>query len=373
MLHQTARFIFLVLLLYICSIGLTKLNVYMLNQDEAWKNWYQANAARGRLQDYDMADFEDYEEEYSAIGVSYNDYSTWRRQSIYIDKEYFTPKLLKNIADIRPIQGEKSIVEIFSGAFRSSLSYYFKDTGIYIFFITAMLLFLLGGKNSLRYIMTVFSFCFFAYLYMNYQGRLQHHVDVCVLIAGAFLLLYYSYRFEERIFQGNIKGNILIYGIVMIFVASFYSELSSDSYYGSQYGNIVSKKEQQKKNKDILDVLSEDKKHYYLFPASDTNRIYDDVWGMFQKVELEYYSNLGISNRYYFPNTEETLKNYKIDNIMAESVNSNVIYFSATIYSPDYIDTVTTYIREHYNERAESILVKQVGEVNVYSIVAPEN
>ena len=122
-----------------------------------------------------------------------------------------------------------------------------------------------------------------------------------------------------------------------------------------------------------MDLLSKDKEHYYLFSTWDTNYIYDDVWGMFQNVELEYYGNLGISNRYYFPNIEKTLENYGINNIIAESVNSDVIYFAATVYNPEYINTVTTYIREHYDERAESVLVKQVGEVNIYSVVTAEN
>lgn len=368
-LKQTAMFIFFVLLLYICSTGLSKFHAYMISQDAAWEKWYQVNSARSRLQDYDMADFETYKEEYSAIGLSYNDYCTWKKQAIYMDKDYFTQELLEEIADIRPIQGEKSIIEILTGAFRSSLSYYIGDTGIYLFFIAAIMLFLLDGKNSLKYIIIVFSFCFLAYLYMNYRGRLQHHVDVCPLIAGAFLLLYYSCRFKGSSLQKEMKGSILIFAIVLLFITAFYSEVSSSSYYGSQFGNIASKKEQQKQNKETLDVLSKDKKHYYLFAAFDTNRIYDDVWGMFQKVELGYYSNLGISNRYYLPNIEATLENYEISNVIADSVDSDVIRFAATVHNPEYINIVTTYIREHYNEKAESILVKQIGEVNVYSIV----
>lgn len=368
-LKQSAMFIFFVLLFYMCSIGLSKFHAYMISQDAAWEKWYQVNSARSRLQDYDMADFETYKEEYSEIGISYNDYCTWKKQAIYMDKDYFTQELLEDIADIRPVQGEKSIIEILTDACHSSLSYYLGDTGIYLFFIAAMMIFLLGGKNSLKYTVIVFLFCFLAYLYMNYRGRLQHHVDVCPLIAGAFLLLYYSCRLKEPALQRDMKGNILIFAIVLLFITAFYSEVSSSSYYGSQFGNIASKKEQQKKNKETLDVLSKDKKHYYLFAAFDTNRIYDDVWGMFQKVELGYYSNLGISNRYYFPNIETTLENYEISNAIADSVDSDVIRFAATVHNPEYINIVTTYIREHYNEEAESILVKQIGEVNVYSIV----
>ena len=204
---------------------------------------------------------------------------------------------------------------------------------------------------------------------MFYQGRLQHHVDVCVLIAGTFLLLYYSYNFERTTSRKNMKGSILIYVIIILFIATFYNELSSSSYYGEQFGKIISKKEQQEKNKETMDVLSKDKRHYYLFSARDTNRIYDNVWGMFQTVEVGYYSNLGLSNRYYFPDIEATLDNYGIKNIMEESVDSDVIRFAATIYNPEYIDIVTTYIREHYNDKVESVLIKQIGEVNIYSIV----
>lgn len=368
-LSQTAKFIFLVLLFYVCSIGLSKLQVHMFNQNETWKSWSQANSARARLQDYDMADFEDYKIEYSARGVSYNDYCTWKSQAIYVDKDYFTPELLADIADIKRIHGEQSKAEILNRSVRSSLSYYLEDTGIYIFLIAVTMLLLLGGKKSLKYIIIVFSFCFFAYLYMFYQGRLQHHVDVCVLIAGTFLLLYYSYNFERTTSRKNMKGSILIYVIIILFIATFYNELSSSSYYGEQFGKIISKKEQQEKNKETMDVLSKDKRHYYLFSARDTNRIYDNVWGMFQTVEVGYYSNLGLSNRYYFPDIEATLDNYGIKNIMEESVDSDVIRFAATIYNPEYIDIVTTYIREHYNDKVESVLIKQIGEVNIYSIV----
>lgn len=368
---QAARFVILVLLLYLCNIGLSKFHMYMISQDEAWNTWHQANTVRARLQDYDMANYGDYKEEYLAIGISNNDYNTWRGQSIYIDKDFFSFERLKDIADIKPIRERKSIVQILSSAFRGSLSYYFEDTGIYIFLIAAIMLFMVGGIDSLKYIITVFSFCFFAYLYMNYQGRLQHHVDVCVLIAGSFLLLYYSYRFEGTTSQEENRRYILIYGIVIFLIMTFYNDISSSSYYGDYYGKIASQKIQQKKNKEIFDVLSKDKEHYYLFAAVNTDLIYDNIWGMFQKVELGYYSNIGISNRYYFPNTEKTLENYGINNIMAESVNSKVIYFATTVNNLDYIEFITTYIQEHYNEKAECVLVKQVGEVNVYSVVTP--
>lgn len=371
-LNQMAMFIFFVILLYICSIGLSKYHVYMVGQDKVWKEWFQVNSARARLQDYDMADFETYKKEYSSIGMSYNDYCTWKNHAIYADKEYFTPDLLKKIADIKPIQTEKSIIKILIVSFHNSLSYYLKDTGIYIFLIAAVLLFLCGSKDSLKYIIIIFLFCFLAYLYMDYRGRLQHHVDICVLMAGAFLLLYYSYRFESTTSQWDVKGIILISNIVILFVTLFYNGISSSSYYANLYGDVSSKKERQQKNKETLDILSEDKSHYYLFAALDTNYIYDDVWGMFQKVKLGYYSNLGICNRYYFPNFELTLENYEINNIMKESINSDVIRFASTVHNPDYINVVTTYIREHYNERVYSILVKQVGEVSVYSIVTQE-
>lgn len=372
MLKQTAQFVLFVSLFFLCSLGMSRMNEYVKSKDEAWNTYIQTNPTRARLQDYDMAYYEDYENEYAALGMSYNDYCAWKGQALYIDHEYFTIELLEGIADIKPIHGKKSIGEILTNAFHNSLTYYLEDTGIYLFLIVAMMIFFLGGKRSLKYIITIFAFCFLAYLYMYYLGRLQHHVDVCVLMAGALLLLYYNDRFDGVEVQKGIKMYLPVCSLVLLFVMTNYDSLSSSSYYGNLYGNIASQKEQQKQNKEALDVLSADKEHYYLFSAIDSLRLYENVWGMFQNIELGYYSNLGICNRYQVPNVEATLKDYGINNIMEESVNSDLIYFATTVYNTAYIDIVTTYIREHYNEKAEIVFVKQVGEISVYSVIAPE-
>lgn len=365
---QISTFIGAVIIVYGACCTIDNANKNIKADDERWEIYGEYNSARARLQDYSMASFGENTEQYQAIGMSVNDYITWKEQAIYCDYDYYTKELLGEVANFSPVRNEKNIIQFFELAVHNSLSYYMKETGFYVFFFICLMFLLKKGRQAHLYIGIVSGVCFSAYTYMLYLGRLQHHVDVCVMIAGTVILLYYYSRkkIEE---QCAMKKVALIGCIVFVqFIVVNYGALSSSSYYGTAFGEVESQKEKFEKNKKYMDELSKDKEHFYVFSAMDGNYLYENIWGMFEMVEPMYYSNLAICNRYHIPDNDIAKERYGIQNIFKEASNSDVIRFATTIYNKEYIDVVTTYIQEHYNANAHFVLEKEIGVIKVYYI-----
>lgn len=145
---------------------------------------------------------------------------------------------------------------------------------------------LFAGFNCFNlYFLPIGGCCLFAYIYMYCMGRLQHHVDVTVLIAGAILLFYYCIPIQKaEIF--SLKQCCLSLGIlIIIFVGVNFDGLSHSSYYGLSYGSGKSQREEYEKNKENLELISEDTEHLYLVGAYSTTYICNREWTIFDVVK----------------------------------------------------------------------------------------
>ena len=334
--------------------------------DGEWSQYVLNNFKRARLQDYSMADYYKYADQYSEAGISENDYILFKDWGLYNDYDVFSPTTLAKIGDFNSANGVDSLKDIIEKIMKNTLHYYSGETSFYFFVFVILWLIIANGmdmKKKMIIILPVIINCFLAYSYMSYKGRLQHHVDVIVLIAGIVLLLYY---YQSNSLVVETKYIIPPYIVLLVFLCTFYNSLNNSSYYDIRVSN---QNIQYKKNKKIMDVFSGDKKHMYEFCTYDTNNLYDAVFTPFEIIPRSYYSNLDISNRYYIPDWMEISKSYEIDNIYAEATNSEVIMFACTDQNAKWIEHLQKYINEHYSESAVFVRVRKVGNVNVYRFV----
>lgn len=356
-------FILIVGSMYCCNRGLNLLNVQMRSKDAAWESYTEKNGARVALQDYGVPEYSKHEKEYSAINVTENDYNAWKKEAIYTDYDFFTPDLLQKIKEI---ESKKKGMGAVKSAFKGMLQYYLSDTGIFLFFSAIMFLLFAGFNCFNLYFLPIGGCCLFAYIYMYCMGRLQHHVDVTVLIAGAILLFYYCIPIQKaEIF--SLKQCCLSFGIlIIIFVGVNFEGLSHSSYYGMSYGSGKSQREEYEKNKENLELISEDTEHLYLVGAYSTTYICNREWTIFDVVKPGYYHNIISSNLYYLPHVHERMANYNVDNMYKEMVNSDILYAVSVDENPTFIDILCTYISEHYKKDVYYTKVKEVDNINIY-------
>lgn len=363
-------FIMIVSSMYCCNKGLDLINVKIKSQDEAWSTFLKANGSRAALQDYGMPQYNKYAREYSSIGVSENDYNAWKKEGIYNDYDYFTPELLQKIKQIEPTRKNKKIWEIVRDAFKGALNYYLTNTGIYIFFSAVFFLILFKRNNWLLFLLPIGGCCFFAYIYMYYLGRLQHYVDVSVLVAGTIILFYYCLPIQNVKRQDMIQYYLTVGILTIMFVTVEYEGLVHSSYYGASYGSGKSQREEYEKNKKNLKLFSEDSDHLYLIGAFSTNYIYNREWTAFDVVTPGFYHNMLSSGYYYLPQVDEIISNYGIKNIYQQITNNDRIYAVSVDEGSSFIDTLCTYIDEHYCKGVYYTKVKEIDNINVYRITS---
>lgn len=362
---------FILYVLVLLSLG--KILVYISSnireKDSDWAVYSQYNSARAKLQDYHMLEYKGREEEYNKAGLSENDYIAFKNWALYTDYDFFTIKRLNNISSITEESPKENPI---NRAIKNLCLYYFSETGFYFLFLITLLFCCSTGlqrKNKCVIVVSVVVYSFFAYIYMSYLGRTQHHVDLSVMISAMILIMYYYYRFDCHI--NNISRALLsAVVIIVVFLFRFSSSLSRASYYAN---DVENQKEYYNNNKRIMDLLSNDKEHIYVFCPLTTNTFYDCIFEPFEIIPKGYYSNLEMTNRYGIPTWDSIAAQYGINNYFKEATDSEIIYFVDLDSNEGWINVVQTYINEHYCSSAKYELVKELGSVNIYRFVGEAN
>lgn len=355
------QFTTLVLFCMGMAYGADKIQVYSFDSDSLWGDYRSYNTARAGLMDLGWPDYNEHSSEYERIGVSNNDYQMWKNLANIADPEKFSYENIKSIQEIKTIPQKESFVRTFSTATKGLIYYLVSNTMFIAFVACAVVLVGINRKASGKKVAVIFGLCTFAYYYLYFFGRLQHHVDAVISFAGGVILLYYCERKNMQ-----IRKIILPVSLIFLYAINyFYTDITQSSYYGSDYGNIVSQKEQFRENHERMLLFSEDNAHLYLLGAYETNVSYH-CFSTYEVIEKGFYHNIFRLNQYTVPVFRAPLENYEVDNPFAEIVNSDVIYYAATEACNSHLDIILQYIRENYNKDAYYSLVKYIDGFFIY-------
>ncbi|WP_189270113.1 hypothetical protein [Pseudobutyrivibrio ruminis] len=359
------KFIITVLALLFLGKILFNVNSDIKNNYDEWVTYSQYNNARARLQDYYMPEYDDFEESYKEIGVSKNDYIAFKTWGLYIDYDFFTIERLNAIASIDEMPAKSNL---FDTVMKNLFSYYFSETGFYFLLLVMMLFFCANGVSTIDksiIVVSVGGCSFLAYAYMSYLGRLQHHVDLSIMIAATVLVMYYYYKYDCSI-KNKRQALLVVVIIITVFLCRFNTSISKASYYAN---DVENQKKLYDDNKKIMDLLSNDKEHVYVFCPHTTNFFYDCIFEPFEVIPKGYYSNLEMTNRYRIPSWDSIAIDYGIDNYFKEATDSAEILFVDSDINNGWIDVVQTFINEHYCSGAEYELVNKYGTINIYRFI----
>lgn len=344
--------------------GITRYSIGVFQKDEDWKDYLVLNSARASVVDYEIPDYNLYEEDYQKLGVSYNDYAMWFVNANRGDSERLTEKLYKKIASLLQKDKSETRVELVEIT-RNLLNYMANNTVSYVFLIVALLMLITISKWNIL-VLGVMSVDFiFCYGYMYIAGRVQHHIDAVLMLGIVFIVLYYA---QIDINSKKQKVTICMAALVvtMTFLSKFSEELSSNSYYGTSFLSLSQEqKEYYEKNHEDYSLMSEDKAHLYVTESMDTNNTYPCFLPL-EVFEKNFYSNIYRPNMNHIRIYEDEVRKYGVDNIYKDITDSDVIYYATSDYTDNNKQVMLQYIRENYNANAMIHLAKKLDHSNIY-------
>lgn len=368
----TIYFVAAVLVLYVGYRSLLVLDVYSYNHNPEWSKFMNENMARSNLFDYGVPNYYDYQSEFEKLGISENDYKMWFQDYNYSDREILNEELLEKIRDIEPIQNGNVIYIILQGI-RFLTSYSLNKLFVYVYILLLLYFLLVNGisRKKILIVSVINIFMIMSYLILYVRGRIQHHVDVVIVLAGIMLLLFYlqSNRKSNKNANTRICTEIVL---VCTMLNSFYSSLTNSSYYQEVKGSEISYRDKIQRNYNNLKLISDDKETLYLLGALETSEGYAAFSITSDVIENDFYGNIFLMNGYAMANYEYVLERYIPENggIYENIVNNPNIRYYVSNPQLDVADTIANYISEHYQPGTYAQLVRTIDETRVYRFLS---
>lgn len=255
----------------------------------------------------------------------------------------------------------------------------------YVFFIFSLLFLIRNIRNfRIGYVLSYFYLIFvilFEYVYMYLLGRAFLNRINCIMwfTATIFVIMITeeSISFKEPINKNakkTKKNNIrkksnkninITINKNFVFVLLFFilSQILYYPDYGKNFGQIFHSNKDVHEN--IFDVINEDKEHFYI--ATHVGTYFWEEQDIFVDIPLASGDNCSFVGSWpgYSPLLIEQRKKYNINNPFSDVINNNSVY-----WIDENMENTIKYIKHHYDENAEAILVKEVDKCKIYKIVS---
>ena len=196
------------------------------------------------------------------------------------------------------------------------------------------------------------------YFILFYRGRyLRNRVDVGLWLAVCLVVLW-VYQ-EGKSYFSNRVGLALMLTVFCSVQPSWKKFWRSNAQDDVKLQNKIQKQ---------LEIVAEDKEHLYITKIGAL--ALTDAYGVFDVIPF------GIAENVFplggWPGSTELFKNlaakYDVENPYADLINNEKAYLV-----DNDIDSTLQYLRTYYNETAEAVEIRKLGDNTVYQIIAEEN
>ena len=321
---------------------------------QEWKDYNAYNLARATLLDYGMPDFDEYEDEYEALGIDETAYQLFKKWT-HGDSEKITTEVMEQILALQP---PKNVInkQFVKNYIKTVLPGFLKIQTFWLYAFILLLWLLKGkhGRQELALVCVQIITVLGMYFYFFYLGRyLLNRVDVGIWIALSAGLLWVMN--EEKPFGGARTG-VLLFAVCFLL-----SQYSSRAFLRINQADRI---QTIKERRAVVEAIHDDPGHLYL---TKTNTItLAKSYGVWDVIPFGIFANqqsLGgwAANT---PPYMTVLEKYGINNPFRDMIDNDRVY----LMDSD-IDLTLEYLQTWYNENAEAELVKNIGPYEVWKIV----
>lgn len=348
----------------------------LMYRDPQWQEYQKFNNLRSELLDYGFPDYESNKALYQDLGISreaYELYRTWN----FNDPDKFTTEVMEKLAEQKPekrLSGKvlHSFVKRFPGDV-------LQQKAFWIVLLLFVLWLIFGKKGYAAWIGIAGELLMLGGLnfYLYFQGRyLVNRVDVglwfSVCLTMAWILgdtVKEREKIKELSNGKEAASSVLVIspekfsgrrGLVLCTAAL----LISQSFWYDDW-RITTREipKARVSQRAVLETIGTDKEHVYLAKSGTVSEIV--CYGPFDPMP----ENL-LDNLYWFsgwecrtPGIVKEMQEHGITNPYKDMIGNKKVYLI-----DDNIQLTLDYIRQNYDQNAEAVFVKTLGNVDLYQI-----
>ena len=346
------------------------LRVYDRSQykDPDWAAYLEFDKYRTEVLDYDVPDYDEYMEEYNAVGIDSTAYKLMKSWT-FQDSEKFTADTFRQIAEFRD---KKTIDAAYIKGFIRKFAKGLLNEASFLCFAVVLIAWLLTGRHKARkwvslVILGIIILAMNFYLY--YAGRFMvRRVDVGIWFAAALILLYQCFedgKETEETGGNESKAGSAVKAVVLILlcavtVAAFAYKMPWQKGLRSAAKEKTAAAEAER---SVIEKISSDKDHLYLTKVGVLK--FSEAYGVMDPQPYQIADNIyplggwGAATPAY----TSVLKRYNVGNPFRDMIGNENIYLV-----DNKIDDTLDYLRKWYKEDAEAELVDTIDGHKIYRI-----
>lgn len=330
--------------------------VYSTNEE--WKAFKAYDKTRIELLDYDLPDYYDFEEVYSSMGLSINDYSMLKDWRIG-DKEVFTEDIIKNIVTSRNEVNRKNRDFDYFQNISFNLIEFTKSYGITIVLILVFFLSIYSGINNFFFPTFLLLTGFGELFGLLINGRLNERSLYVPIIMALIMVLFFVDK-EDRKSPSKVEVSLLL-----LLIAFF-------AFYGCGFYSMTNRIEIKGKNinetEELFSYTEEHKDCLFIIDIVTDATIMMPAYDILKPLLIVDHSNVSYTGGWLVPSpvwgdiNGKYGERYSVFKSLAE--NDNVF-----LILPQEADCASVYyfICEHFYPGLRVEVVDTVGNYNILS------
>ncbi|MDD3796543.1 MAG: hypothetical protein PHE06_11370, partial [Lachnospiraceae bacterium] len=332
------------------AIGLIMLDNHMYNTDSAWSYYREYNLARANLLDYGFPDYEENRSTYEALGINEDAFHMYVSCN-FNDPEKFSLDTMKTLIGLKEkTRLSKALIVQFLQKFPLN---FFQTAAFYCFLLLGFLWLLWGSHKWSGWLTVFYEICAFGavYFYMFYRGRyLVNRVDAGLWF-GACTVLIWLLQAEKAKASGQ-TASLLCLSAVLLNQSSMWKDWRINAGPSADL-----------EQRAVLEEMSQDKEHLYLAKVGTISE--SSAYGIFDAMPKGLVSNINWLGGWETNSAGciAALADYDVVNPFRDMINNEKVYLI-----DNNIKLTMRYINEFYDETAEAVKVKKVGEYQIYQI-----
>lgn len=351
------KYIAVFLAIFVMALGLKYTGRAVFNHSPDWAAYREYNTYKVELQDYGWPDYNEHINEYTQLGISYNDYLMWTNRD-YGDPELFTVDRLAAVCEIKDN-------ESFSEKYLENIKPFFEEYPLAYFDLTmfapvvllAVLLLFSDAKHKPYILLWPLAISLLLNYYLFCNGRYgRHHVDIALWFCVSIFL---SFFLRNAVIDSKKLACTGALAVVLTFfcVNKDYTYMTTATYTGTKFTLT------QDEARAAMDLLTGDKDALYVL-SNDEYYGLMRAYGALEAVPAGQLDNIFVLSSYMYPSHRSVLDQRGYTNIYQNLCTDNIYYVTSS--GSGNASTILSYIQEHYYSTAYYTKIKSMCGIDIY-------